>query len=325
MLQYTLKRLLIAIPTLLGITIITFSLITLAPGNPAEMVASQEMDPERAAAMYEQLAKHFELDRPVPERYVRWLGRTLTGDFGNSFHDGQPVINKIKERFWPTASLALISMFLGLVFSIPIGLLQAYRQEGLFDKGSGIFFYALYAIPSYVMAILLIYYVGVKWEWLPFRGMESDNHDQLTFMGQMMDYGKHYVLITFCYTFQSIAFSTRFTRGNLLEVLRQDYVRTARAKGVKESVVIFRHAFRNTLIPLITRLGGMLPLIISGSVILEVIFNWPGLGRLFFEAILTRDYPVVMANTVISATLVLLGVLIADLSYALVDPRISHE
>jgi len=198
------------------------------------------------------------------------------------------------------------------------------KQDGWFDKSSGVTLYALFAIPSYVMAVLLIYFVGVRWDLLPFRGMTSDDFDSMTFVGQAGDLIAHFLLITFCYTYTSIAFDSRFVRGNLLEVLRQDYVRTARAKGLPERVVVLKHAFRNTFIPLLTRLGFMVPALISGSVILEVIFTWPGLGRLFFDGIMGRDYPVMMASIVITSSLVLVGILLADLLYAWADPRISY-
>jgi peptide/nickel transport system permease protein len=184
--------------------------------------------------------------------------------------------------------------------------------------------YALYAVPSYVMAILLVYTVGVQWELLPFRGMTSDGFDQMDFLGKAKDLAGHLVLITFCYTYHSVTFDSRFVRGNLLEVLRQDFVRTARAKGLPERTVVLRHAFRNTFIPLLTRAGSMVPVLVSGAVILEVIFNWPGLGRLFFEGVAARDYPVMMAGVVISAVLVQVGILLSDLAYAWADPRISY-
>ena len=324
MFQYTVRRVLIGLVTLLGITLLTYMLINMMPGDPAA-IQSDVQDPRVSARMAEMLRKHFELDRPVLERYGRWLGRIAQGDFGISFQDGRPVSDKILERLPATMSLSAVSIFIGLALALPIGILQASRHNSWFDKSTGIFFYALFAIPSYVGAIVLIYFVGVKWDLLPFRGMRSDGFESFSAFAQWKDLAAHYALITFCTMYQGLAFDTRFVRATLLEVLRQDYIRTARAKGVSERRVIGVHAFRNTFIPLITRLAGVIPALISGSVILEVIFNWPGLGRLFFEGVVARDYPLMMASLVVSSSLVLLAILLADLAYAWADPRISYD
>ena len=183
----------------------------------------------------------------------------------------------------------------------------------------------LYSVPNYVAGMLLILYLGVKWDLLPFRGMRSDGYDDMTTLGQMWDLAQHYVLITFCFTFGNLAYYSRFIRQNLLEVVRQDYIRTARAKGLGERSVVLKHAFTNSLIPLISLIGLTFPFVLSGSVILEYMFNWPGLGRLYFESVLQRDYPTIMALNFITALLVLGITFIADLTYGLVDPRISYE
>jgi peptide/nickel transport system permease protein len=322
-LQYAIRRTLIAILTLWGITILVFALIRMMPGDPAA-IQSDVGDPNASARLYEMMRKQFRLDLPVHEQYLIWFGNTVRGDFGTSFQDGRPVMDKIRERLGPTVTVAGVSIVLGLLVSIPLGLLQAARHRGWFDRISGSALYALYAVPSYVMAIVLIYFLGVNWELLPFRGMKSDDYDALTFLGKARDLAAHLVLIVFCYTYHAVAFDSRFVRGNLLEVLRQDYVRTARAKGLDERTVVLKHAFRNTFIPLLTRLAFFIPALVSGSVILEVIFNWPGLGQLFFAGIVARDYPVMMAGVVISSALVLIGILLADLAYAWADPRISY-
>jgi peptide/nickel transport system permease protein len=325
LIKYALRRLLLALPTLLGITLVVFLIINMAPGDPASLKTSEIMDPRISGRIHEMLVKQFGLDRPVHERYLKWLWDVCRGDLGISFSDSRSVADKIAERLFPTICLSFLAIVGGLVTAIPIGILQARRQNGWFDHLSGLGLYILYAIPSYVGAILLIYFVGARWDLLPFRGMESDNFADLSLGGKAVDYARHFALITIAYTYGSIAFNARFVRGNLLEVLRQDFVRTARAKGLDERTVLLKHAFRNTLIPLLTRLGMILPALISGSVILEVLFNWPGIGRLFFDAILARDYPVVMAESLVTAVLVLGGILISDLSYAWADPRISYE
>ena len=326
MLTYVIRRLLVAIPTLIGITLVTFFVINLAPGDPAQFQSQEIMDPEVSIRVYEQLREYYGLDEPVHVRYVKWLGRLATLDFGDSMStDRRPVIDKVAERIWPTMSLAVISIVLSLSLSIPIGVYAAVRQNRWFDTVSSTILYGLYSIPSYVMAVPLILFIGVQWDLLPFQGMTSDNYGDLTTWGKMVDLFKHYVLITFCFSFGVWAYYSRFVRQNMLEVLRQDYVRTARAKGLSERRVVFKHAFRNTLIPMLTLLGLLLPQVIGGSVILEVMFNWPGMGRLFFESMLSRDYPTIMALSFITACLVMLGTLLADLSYALVDPRVKYD
>lgn len=294
------------------------------PGDPAAIQADVQ-DPKVSARIYEMMRKQFDLGSPIHVRYLRWLGRIARGDFGESFADGQPIGPKIRDRLPNTMYVSTLAVLLSLSAAIPLGIVQAVRHNRLFDRVSGVLLYSLFAIPSYVMAVVLIYFVGVKWDLLPFRGMASDGYQGLSLVDKGKDLFEHFVLITFCFTYTSIAFDSRFVRGNLLEVLRQDYVRTARAKGLPERVVVLKHAFRNTFIPLLTRLGFMIPALISGSVILEVIFTWPGLGRLFFDGIMARDYPVMMASIVITSSLVLLGILLADLLYAWADPRISYE
>ena len=326
MLTYIIRRLLLAIPTLLGITLVTFVIINLAPGNPAELQAQGVMDPEVSTRIYEQLNKYYGLDDPIHVRYVKWLGRLATLDLGTSMStDRRPVWDKIRERLWPTMSLAILSMVISLTIAIPIGIYSAAHQNKLFDTLSSTILYALYSIPSYVMAVPLILLLGVQWDLLPFQGMTSDNYEHLSAGGKAIDLISHYALITFCFTYGALAYYSRFVRQNMLEVLRQDYVRTARAKGLTERDVIMRHGFRNALMPVITLFGLLLPAIIGGSVILEVMFNWPGIGRLFFESMLTRDYPTIMAINFFTACLVLVGTLLADISYPLVDPRVSYD
>lgn len=326
MIIYVLRRFLMAIPTLIGITLVTFTVINLAPGDPAQFQTQGIMDREMSTRIYEQLREYYGLDKPIQVRYVEWMGRLVRLDFGTAMStDRRPVLDKITERLWPTMSLAILSLGISLTLAIPIGVHAANRQNKLFDTLSSTVLYALYSVPSYVMAVPLILWIGVEWDLLPFQGMRSDNYEELTSGGKAIDLVKHYILITFCFSFGSWAYYSRFVRQNMLEVVRQDYIRTARAKGVSERNVIWRHAFRNTLIPVLTLMGLLLPEIIGGSVILEVMFNWPGIGRLFFESMLARDYPTIMALSFITACLVLLGTLLSDLSYALVDPRVSYE
>ena len=345
---YTLRRLLLAIPTLLGITIITFSVISLAPGDPAQIAAMNTggtISSDMSQESWEMLRKQYNLDKPIMVRYWYWLAGEpkryneagevvnkdrskgiLRGDFGRSMSsDPKPVLEKIRSRLWPTMSLAILAIGSSLAFAVPLGVVAAVKQNSVFDRVSSTILYALYSIPSYVMALPLLLLFCIKLKWLPFGGIRSENFDDLTAMGQIWDYAKHYIIITFCTSYGAWAFYSRFVRQNMLEVLKQDYIRTARSKGLDERTIVVKHAFRNALIPIVTLLGMMLPALIGGSVILEQIFDWPGMGRMMFEAIMTRDYSMIMGMTLITATLVMTGTLLADLSYGLVDPRVKYD
>ncbi len=325
MLNYILRRLATGLVTLFGISVISFFIIQLVPGDPAQLQTSQIADAAVSERVYQQLRELYGLDKPIPVQYWNWVSKLAVFDLGSSFHDGRRVSAKIGEALWPTLSVALLSFMLTLLISTPIGIYSALKQGGGFDRSVSTGLYMLYSVPNYVAGMLLILYLGVKWDLLPFRGMRSDGFDDMTTLGQMWDLAQHYVLITFCFTFGNLAYYSRFIRQNLLEVVRQDYVRTARAKGLGERSVVLKHAFTNSLIPLISLIGLTFPFVLSGSVILEYMFNWPGLGRLYFESVLQRDYPTIMALNFITALLVLGITFIADLTYGLVDPRISYD
>lgn len=324
-LQYLIRRLLLAMVTLFGITLVTFTIISLAPGDPAALRASDIQDPEQSERIVMEIRKRFHLDEPVHVRYALWIRDLASGNLGNSIADERPVIDKIKGAFWPTLSVNLVGLTFAFLISVPIGIYSAARQNSRFDRIGGTALYVLYAVPSYVGAIILILFISVKWDLLPFRGMHGDDYETLSFVGRMLDTSRHMALYVICTAYGSLAYYSRFVRQNMLEVVRQDFIRTARAKGLDEHVVIQKHAFRNTLIPFVTLLGLTFPVLISGSVILEVIFTWPGLGRLFFNSILQRDYPVVMALSTATACLVLIGTLAADMLYGIVDPRVRYE
>ncbi len=323
-LSYLVRRLLLAVITLVGITIVTFFIVTAAPGDPASLRAGDVQDPAQSERMILELRERFHLDEPVPVRYAMWMKGLFTGDLGTSMADDTPVIDKISSAFMPTLSVNLIGLFLAFVLAVPIGIYSAWHQNGWFDRIGGVVLYGFYSIPSYVGAIVLILFVGVKWDLLPFRGMVGDHHDSLSFLGRMKDYAEHMALYVLCTTYGSLAFYSRFVRSNLLEITRQDFIRTAMAKGLSDRTVVLKHAFRNTLIPFVTLLGLTLPVVISGSVLLEFLFTWPGLGRLFFTSVLQRDHTVIMALSTATAFLVLLGTLAADILYGVVDPRVTH-
>jgi len=326
MLHYIIKRLWLAVLTLWGITLVTFFIINLAPGAPAALQNRGLSDSQMSGRVYQQLVEYYELDKPIYVRYGKWLKRLATLDFGASLTgDGAKVWTKIKARLWPTISLTILAFGFSLALSIPLGVYGAARRGTWFDNVSSTILYGLYAVPGYVMAVPLILLLGVQWGILPFQGMTSADYEQLSAVGKLADLIRHYTLITFCFSFGTWAYFSRFVRQNMLDVLSQDYILTARAKGVSETAILFRHGLRNTLIPMLTLAGLLLPEIIGGSVILEVMFNWPGIGRLFFESMQTRDYPTIMALSFLTACLVLLGTFSADIGYALVDPRVTYE
>ena len=325
MFAYILRRLVYLIPTLIGITFVTFVIISLAPGDPVVLMQGGEMSSRISPEAYQQMLHHYGLDEPIHVRYLIWLKRLVTLDFGTSFLDHRPVTTKILERLPATLILNFTSLVFALILSIPLGLYSAVRQYSLFDKLNGIILYMLYSLPDFWVALILILVLGVKFKLLPFYGIESMYAKELGFLAFVWDRILHMVMPVFCLTYGSLAFLSRFVRGSTLEVIRKDYIRTAWAKGLEEKDVVYKHIFKNTLIPVLTLLGILLPTLISGSVILEYIFSWPGIGALFFNSVLSRDYPTVMGLSFITAVLVLLSTLLADLLYAWADPRITYE
>jgi len=318
---YILKRLGLMIPMLLGITLISFTVIHLAPGTPTDMQTT--LNPKASLEAQKRLRELYGLDKPLMVQYGDWLTRLVHLDFGRSFSpDRRPVWDKIKERIGITLSLNLMSLIIILGVSIPIGVIAAYRAHSWFDQATTLFVFFGFAMPTFWLALLLIMFFGVYLDWLPISGLTSLNFRQFTFWQKVQDLGAHVTLPVLVAAFGGLAGMSRYMRGNMLEVIRQDYITTARAKGLPERVVIFKHALRNALLPVITILGLSVPGLIGGSVIFESIFAIPGMGQLFYGAVMARDYPLVMGELVIGAVLTLLGNMLADVGYALVDPRI---
>ncbi|MHB9073916.1 MAG: ABC transporter permease [Desulfobaccales bacterium] len=318
---YILKRLGLMIPLLLGITLISFMVIHLAPGTPTDMQTT--LNPKASLEAQKRLRELYGLDKPLMVQYWDWLSRLSRLDFGRSFSpDRRPVWDKIKERIGITLSLNLMSLIIILAVAIPIGVIAAYRAHSWFDKGTTLFVFFGFAMPTFWLALLLIMFFGVYLDWLPISGLTALNFGQFTFWGKIQDLAAHVTLPVLVAAFGGLAGMSRYMRGNMLEVIRQDYIVTARAKGLPERVVIFKHALRNALLPVITILGLSVPGLIGGSVIFESIFAIPGMGQLFYGAVMARDYPLVMGELVIGAVLTLLGNMLADVGYALVDPRI---
>ena len=327
MASYLLKRVLGAIPLVLGIATIIFFVVNLAPGDPATLYAGQNVPPE----VLEQIRQNFGLDEPIHVRYWRWLTAFITGDFGFSYAQSRPVIDIIAETLPPTLWLAGTSLVLVFLIGVTTGVLQAVRQHRAADRALSVVSLFFYSMPSFWLGLMLMLIFSLKaHEWglpfaLPPTGMTSVDYEFLGAGGKLADRAVHLVLPVLTLTLVMAAGIARYTRGQMLEVIRQDYIRTARAKGLPGSRVVLRHALRNSLLPVITLLGLYLPLLFSGSVFVEVIFSWPGMGRVIVDAIFQRDYPVVMATSFIFALVVVIGSLVADVLYAAADPRIRYD
>ena len=321
MLQYIAKRLLFMIPILFGITVICFVVMHLAPGSPTDL--QTQMNPRASVELKERLRAMYDLDKPLHQQYWIWVKKLSVLDLGKSFSpDRRPVADKIMERMPITISINILSMILILLLAIPIGVLAAVHQDSLFDRITSIFVFMGFAIPTFWLALLMMILFGIDLAWLPISGIRSLNYEYLPPGAALWDLLKHLILPVLLSAFGGLAGLSRYMRANMLEVIRQDYIMTARAKGLSERVVIYKHALRNALLPVITILGLSVPGLIGGSVIFETIFAIPGMGQLFYMSVMSRDYPTIMGILFIGAILTLLGNLIADVSYALADPRI---
>ncbi|MEW6719694.1 MAG: ABC transporter permease [Thermodesulfobacteriota bacterium] len=324
MLRYLVRRVLISVPLLIGISLITFGVINMAPGGPIGI--SADLNPKATAEYRERLKAYYGLDQPLYIQYGRWLKKMAVLDFGDSFSpDGRKVWDKIRERIPVTLGINILSMTLIFLVAVPLGIYSAVRKGSVFDRVTTVTVFTGFAIPSYWLALLLMILFGVKLGWLPISGLVSMEHDSLTLAGRLLDRARHLVLPVFIAGFTGLAGISRYMRSNMLEVIRQDYVATARAKGLPERKVVFRHAVRNALLPVITILGLSVPELLGGAVIFETIFAIPGMGQLFFQGVMSRDYPLVMGMLTIGAFLTLLGNILADVGYAMADPRIKTE
>ncbi len=319
---YFVKRLWGLIPTFIGITLISFFVMHLAPGEPMSIQA--DFNPKMTPEMRQRLRAQYGLDKPLYVQYLKWLKGLAVLDLGKSFApDRRPVWDKIKERLPITLLINVLSLVLVIVVAVPLGVKAAVRHNSLFDQITTVLVFVAYAAPAFWVALLLMLYFGVDLGWLPISGIHSlMGYDQMSWWQKALDWARHLILPVFVSAIGGLAGLSRYTRSSMLEVMRQDYIITARAKGVPEHDVIYRHALRNALLPLITILGLSLPGMIGGSVIFESIFAIPGVGQLMWTSVMARDYPVLMGNLVIVAVLTLVGNLLADIGYALADPRI---
>jgi len=320
--SYLLRRILYAGLTFLGITIATFTLIHSVPGDPISFLIGHAGVASIPPAALESIRHDFHLDEPLPVQYLWWLRGALTLDFGRSIVDRRPVTERVLEKLPSTLLLNGIAFLLAAIIGIPIGLWSAARSGRPVERASAVMFFLLYSLPSFWVALLLMEFFSVRLGILPLMGMTSDNYYELGTAGRLGDRLRHLVLPVLTLMYAQLAIFARFSKSALTEVIRQDFITTARAKGAGEAVVLWHHALRNALIPLITLLGLTIPYLISGSVIVETIFQWDGIGLLYYNAILARDYPMVMGLTVATALFTLVASVVADVLYAFADPRV---
>jgi peptide/nickel transport system permease protein len=321
--KFILRRLLMMVPLLLGISIISFGIMQLAPGDPASLSAAmnQKIDP----TYIEKLRASYGLNDPIYVQYWHWLSRLARLDFGQSFKDSRPVLTLILEHMPATLLLSGLSLVLLFVIGVPLGIAAAYYQGKWPDRLITGFVFFGFSTPDFWLALMMMLLFGVTLGVVPVSGMQSLGAEDLPFFERLGDMAWHLVLPLFVTTFVGLASVSQYAKTSLLEVIRQDYIRTARAKGLSESQVILKHALRNAMIPIVTLMGLSLPGLIGGSVIIESIFAWPGMGRLGYESMMNHDYPVVMGVGIISAFLTLFGNLLADIGYAWLDPRVHYD
>lgn len=317
MARYVLRRFLLVIPVLFGISVITFAIASLAPGDPVTALLNPEQMALLGPEWVEQRKEALGLDQPVPIRYYHWMTELVQGNLGYSYRDGEPVTSKIAERLGPTLRLMVVAQLVALLIGIPLGIISALRQYSRLDYLITILGFTAAALPPFFLALGLIYLFSLRFEFLPSAGMnEVGKHATLG------DSIRHLVLPCTALGLTYAAPLIRYTRSSVLETIKQDYVTVARSKGLDERVVVTRHALRNALIPIVTVVALSLPSLVGGTVIVEQVFSWPGMGSLAISAVFGRDYPIIMGITLIGSIMVLLSNLIADVLYAFIDPRI---
>lgn len=333
------------IPTLIGITVIVFGIINLAPGSPVEQKLQQIRfgggtgdsggsgntstggDSVVSQEVLDALMKQYGFDKPIHVRYLIWLKNLARLDFGDSFTYEEPVWDVIVSKFPVSLQFGIISLLLSYLICIPLGVMKAIKHGSAFDLVSSFVLFAMYSIPGFMLAILLIVYFagGSFLEWFPIGELHSDDYYDYGLWGKFVDRLHHFILPLICYMISSFTVLTMLMKNSLLEEIKKDYIRTARAKGLPEKVVYLKHALRNALIPIVTGLGSFLAIFFAGSLLLETIFNLDGIGLLSYRSILERDYNVIMGLVFFQSFLMLIGNLISDLAYVIVDPRIDFS
>ena len=325
MLKYTLKRLLLSVPLVLGIVTATFFMSHLAPGDPMNMYLEPQRQRQVDPEVIELLRKKYGLDQPIHIQYVTWLKNLAKGDLGESFRHRRPVRNMLVEAIPYTLQLTVLAIILDALIGITLGIISAVKQYSKLDKTVTVGSLVVYSIPSFWLALMLIMVFSVSLGWFPTSQTRSMDYEDLTLIGKILDRAWHLVLPVFVMGVAGAAGTARYMRSRLLEVLNEEYIVAARARGFREGTVIVKHALRNAMIPIITIYGMSLPFLLGGATVIETIFAWPGMGRLTVDAVGGRDYPVIMATVMIAAILTVLGNLMADISYAAVDPRVSYD
>lgn len=315
--QYLIKRLLIAVPTFFGITIFVYILASLAPGSPLDAFLS---DPRITEAELARREVALGLDKPVIVQYYHWLVNLIHGDLGYSFSSQRAVADMIGERIGATMLLAGCSILLSLIIAVPLGVVAASKPRSKRDHVSSFASFFMMAAPNFFIGLILIYFISVKWKLLPSSGMYDSSGAKT--IGMLL---KHMILPCLVLSFQQIGNWFRQMRGSMLEVLQEDYIRTARAKGLSRWAVIRRYGFKNAFIPVLTVIGMSVPNLVGGAVVTEQLFGWQGLGTLMITAIYARDYPVIMGTTVVISLIVLAVNLLTDIAYGFLDPRISYQ
>lgn len=325
MIRYIIKRIFISIPMLLGIASLVFFIIHIAPGDPLEMLINQYQRNVPSPETIEAFRIKYGLDQPIHIQYFKWLQNCLGGDLGESFRYHRPVTALITERIPFTIQLTFLALLFDAIIGIFLGIISAIKQYSLTDKIISVGSLIIYSVPGFWLALMLILIFSVNLGWLPLSQTRSLDYNLLSGADQFKDRLMHLILPVFVLGIASAAGTARYVRSRLLEVLSEDFILAARARGIKEKAVIFKHALKNALIPVITIYGMSLPFLLGGSVLIESIFSWPGMGNLAVEAVQNRDYPLILATTMMGAILVVLGNLLADIFYAIVDPRVSYD
>lgn len=338
--DYFLRRLLLVPPTLLGITIIVFTITRLVPGGPLEraIMEAQQMDASSgmssqsagqgmaiSEAQLAKLKEYYGFDKPVLQSYADWLGKVISADLGTSYRYNEPVWDVIKDRFPVSLYYGLVTLVLTYAVCIPLGIVKAIRHRTVIDNATSILIFIGYAIPGYALGSLLLLYFSVRLDWFPMGGFVSYSFDEKDFGGQVSDLVQHSVLPLICYMVGSFALVTMLLKNHLMDNLAADYMRTAIAKGVSFKRSVTGHAMRNSLIPIATTFGQNITLLVSGSFLIETIFDIDGFGLLALTAVLDRDYPVVMGVVLISSLLLLIGNILSDILVAIVDPRVRFH
>jgi len=334
-LAYFLRRMLLMIPTFFGITLATFILINLAPGSPVEQQIQKirfgSGDKSSNAVVNQEvidaLKKQYGFDRPLHERYVIWLKNLSRLDFGESFTYQEPVLDVILSKFPVSLQFGIVSLILTYIVCIPMGVLKALHAGKTFDKVSGLMLYFSYSVPSLILGIfLIVFFAGSNYfSWFPIGGLKSDDYDSFTFFQKVGDRAHHFVLPLICYMVGGFTELTMVMRNSMLDVIKSDYIRTARAKGLSEVMIVFKHALKNSLIPIATGLSGFFAVFLTGSLIVERIFNLDGIGLLAFSSIMSRDYNVIMGLTFLTSLVLMLGKIFSDVIYVMIDPRIDFK